>query len=387
MRPRSIPALAALTFGRSGSIVAHRTAMNIVKATHRFEEWLGHHTRLVNLDLRLKHQRMAEAVFPFLRATFYRWMQIWPEVCPDLAQAPQALAVGDLHVENFGTWRDIEGRLVWGVNDFDEAAVLPYTIDLVRLATSAMLAIADGHLALKPKEACASILEGYNQSLASHGRPYVLEEENTWLRQIATGVLRDPVHFWQKMDSLPRIRGEVPVSAREALEHLMPERGLSYRTVRRVAGLGSLGHIRVVAIALCHGARVAREAKALAPSSAYWAREDEGPSEILYHTIISRAVRCPDPFVQLRGHWIVRRLSPHCSRIELSLLPTNRDELRLLSAMGWETANIHLGTVDAQKYIRRHLDRLKPNWLFAAAKDMQKAVTSDWRTWKKSGDS
>jgi len=360
--------------------------MNIVKATHRFEEWLGRHTRLVKPDLRLKHQRMAEAVFPFLRATFYRWMQIWPEVCPDLAKAPQVLAVGDLHVENFGTWRDIEGRLVWGVNDFDEAAVLPYTIDLVRLATSAMVAIADGHMALKPKEACASILEGYKESLASHGRPYVLEEENTWLRQIATGVLRDPVHFWRRMESLPRI-GEVPVSAREALEHLMPERGLSYRTVRRVAGLGSLGHIRVVAIALCHGALVAREAKALVPSSVYWARGEEGPSEILYQAIISRAVRDPDPFVQLRGRWIVRRLSPHCSRIELSVLPTDRDELRLLSAMGWETANIHLGTVETQNHIRRHFSRLKPSWLFAAAKDMEKAVTRDWHDWKKSMES
>jgi len=359
--------------------------MNIVKATHRFEEWLGRHTTLVKPDLRLKHQRMAEALFPFLRATFYRWMQIWPGVCPDLAKAPRVLAVGDLHVENFGTWRDVEGRLVWGVNDFDEAAVLPYSIDLVRLATSAMLAIADGHLALKPKDACASILEGYKESLASHGRPFVLEEDNTWLRQIATGVLRDPVHFWQKMDSLPRI-GEVPVSAREALEHLMPERGLTYKTVRRVAGLGSLGHVRVVAIALCHGAKIAREAKALVPSSVCWAREEQGPSEILYQAIISQAVRCPDPFVQLRGRWIVRRLSPHCSRIELSVLPTNRDELQLLSAMGWETANIHLGTEEAQKNVRRDLNRLNPNWLFAAAKNMQKAVASDWHTWKKSGD-
>jgi uncharacterized protein DUF2252 len=360
--------------------------MNIVKATHRFEEWLGRHTTLVKPDLRLKHQRMAEAVFPFLRATFYRWMQIWPEVCPDLAKAPRVLAVGDLHVENFGTWRDIEGRLVWGVNDFDEAAVLPYTIDLVRLAASAMFAIADGHLALKPKEACASILEGYKESLAEGGRPFVLEEQNTWLRQIATGVLRDPVHFWQKIDSLPKM-GEVPISAREALEHLMPERGLTYRTVRRVAGLGSLGHIRAVAIAPCHSAKIAREAKALVPSSVYWAKGDEGPSEILYQAIISRAVRDPDPFVQLRGRWIVRRLSPHCSRIELSVLPTNRDELRLLSAMGWETANIHLGSTDAQKYIRRHLGRLKPNWLFAAAKDMEKAVVSDWHDWKKSAHS
>ena len=360
--------------------------MNVVKATHRFEEWLGRHTTIVKPDLRLKHQRMAEAVFPFLRATFYRWMQIWPEVSPDLTKAPLVLAVGDLHVENFGTWRDIEGRLVWGINDFDEAAVLPYTIDLVRLAASALFAIAAGHLTLKPKDACASILEGYKESLIHHGRPYVLEEENTWLRQIATGVLRDPVHFWKKMDSLPRISGRIPASAQEALEHLMPERGLTYRTVRRVAGLGSLGHVRVVAIALCHDAKVAREAKALVPSSVYWARGDETPSEILYHAIISRAVRCPDPFVQLRGRWIVRRLSPHCSRIELSVLPTSRDELQLLSAMGWETANVHLGTVDARKYVRRHLSRLKPNWLFAAAKDMEKAVTSDWHTWKKSGD-
>ena len=224
--------------------------MNIVKATHRFEEWLGRHTRLVKVDLRLKHQRMAEAVFPFLRATFYRWMQIWPEICSDLARAPEVLAVGDLHVENFGTWRDIEGRLVWGVNDFDEASVLPYTIDLVRLATSAILAIETGHLTLRPKVACASMLQGYEDSLTQGGRPFVLEEENTWLRQIAYSVLRDPVHFWRKMDALPRATGKVPVSAKEALEHLMPEPGLSYKTVCRVAGLGSLGHIRLVAIAL-----------------------------------------------------------------------------------------------------------------------------------------
>ena len=53
-----------------------------------------------------------------------------------------------------------DGRL-YVCSPFDEAAVLPYAIDLVRLATSALFAIAEGHLALKPKDACASILEGY----------------------------------------------------------------------------------------------------------------------------------------------------------------------------------------------------------------------------------
>ena len=70
-----------------------------------------------------------------------------------------------------------------------------------------------------------------------------------WLRQIALSELRDPVLFWKKMEALPRVKTEIPVSARDALEHLLPERGLDYRVVSRVAGLGSLGRIRLVALA------------------------------------------------------------------------------------------------------------------------------------------
>jgi hypothetical protein len=372
-----------LTSSNRHSIVANRTTVNIVKSTRQYEAWLDSHTQLVKPDLALKHQRMAEGPFPFLRATFYRWMQVWPQVCPDLTKAPRVLGVGDLHVENFGTWRDIEGRLVWGVNDFDEAAGLPFTNDLVRLAASALLAIDAGHLSLKAKDACSVILDGYHKSLSERGHPFVLEEEHKWLREIALGELRDPVHFWQKMESLPRLTAEIPVSAQDALEHLLPESGMDYRIARRIAGLGSLGHMRLVAIAECHGGRIAREAKALVPSAVHWARSGEGPAELLYQVIIGRAVRSVDPFVRLYGHWIVRRLSPHCCRIELSVLPRGRDELRLLFAMGWETANIHLGS-PSRRQILQHLDRLKPNWLTLAARDMANAVTQDWHAWKKS---
>src|ERR1700761_176442 len=113
-------------------------------ATEDYEIWLGGRIDLVAEDLALKHERMKLDLLPFLRATFYRWMQLWPEVCPDLADAKAVLAVGDLHIENFGTWRDAEGRLVWGVNDFDEAYELPYVADLVRLAASALVAARSG---------------------------------------------------------------------------------------------------------------------------------------------------------------------------------------------------------------------------------------------------
>jgi Uncharacterized protein conserved in bacteria (DUF2252) len=356
--------------------------MNIVKATKKFEDWLRERIHIVEPDLQFKHEQMAAAVFPFFRATFYRWLQHWPEVCADLESVPHILSVGDLHVENFGTWRDTDGRLVWGVNDFDEACLYPYTMDLVRLATSALLAAREERLAMKPKESAAAILEGYAQGMEQGGRPFVLGERHEWLRAIAEGKLRDPVVFWQKMDRNPTVKSAIPESAREAIEHMLPERGIAYRLARRRAGLGSLGRIRLVAIAEWKGGRVAREAKALTASALQWLNPKRVPAEILYAAILKMAVRCPDPYVQMRGHWIVRRLSPHCSRIELEALATSRGECRLLEAMGRETANVHMGTVEKRRAILKDLRGREGNWLLAAAQAMADAMEKDWQVWR-----
>jgi uncharacterized protein (DUF2252 family) len=46
---------------------------------------------------------------------------------------------GDLHAENFGTYMNSDGRLVFNVNDFDEAYVGPFSWDLKRFAASVAL--------------------------------------------------------------------------------------------------------------------------------------------------------------------------------------------------------------------------------------------------------
>jgi uncharacterized protein (DUF2252 family) len=97
----------------------------IEDATRAYEAWMGRYTRIVRADLALKHEHMRSDPFHFLRTTFYRWQQCWPSICQTAIHAPVVLAVADLHIENFGTWRDQEGRLIWGVNDFDEACPLP----------------------------------------------------------------------------------------------------------------------------------------------------------------------------------------------------------------------------------------------------------------------
>ena len=360
--------------------------MKIVKATARYEAWLGARLTLIPADLDLKHRRMRESVFAFFRATYYRWAQRWPELCPDLTQAPRVLAVGDLHVENFGTWRDAEGRLVWGINDFDEAWRLPYVNDLVRLATAAALAAQEHRLAIGGAKAAAAILEGYRAALRAGGRPLILAEGHPALRAMAVDRLHEPERYWEKLTGLGTARGPVPAGALRALERMMPERGMERRIVHRVAGLGSLGRQRYVALAEWHGGLVAREAKALAPSAGLWAADGRGSARILYQEILDRAVRCRDPFVRLQRRWIVRRLAPDCSRIELAALPEVRDERRLLRAMGWETANAHLGSAKA-KLLAADLAHRSQGWLRRAAAVMHEAVVEDWRAWRSSARS
>jgi len=320
---------------------------------------------------------MKESAFVFLRATFYRWLQLWPRICADLQAAPRVLAVGDLHVENFGTWRDAEGRLIWGVNDVDEACPLPYTQDLVRLAASALLAVRTGRFGISSSDACDAILEGYAASIDAGGRPFVLEKRHRWLRDIATNDLRDPTVFWDKLAALPRVRGRAPDAV---LRSLMPAQAQRVRIVRRVAGVGSLGRQRSVALADWRGGPIAREAKALLPSAAEWLRPRSSAASHCA-TLVKRAVRVPDPFYTVKSGWIVRRLAPDCTRIELDALQRKRDELKLLRAMGWETANLHLGTPRAA--VARDLGKRPSRWLAHGAANMVAALTQDWRDWRR----
>lgn len=354
----------------------------IVEVTVDFEQWLAKHLPIVKQDLKTKHEQMALAAFPFFRATFYRWLQLWPHHCDDLASAPSVLAVGDLHIENFGTWRDLEGRLIWGVNDLDEAWPAAYTIDLVRLATSAYLAVEEEHLCLRRRHGAEAIESGYRDGITSGGEAFILAEKHQWLRLMALGELRDPVHFWAKMTALPAYKGELPREVQKLIENALPAPKKDYQLKRRIAGLGSLGHPRILALTQSLGAWIAREAKAIRPSAWVWAKGAD-QSEIYGAKLAENAVRVRDPFVGFSNRWLVRRLAPDCSRIELSSLPQERDEEKLLYAMGREIANMHFGSPRAISAVKSDLAKRKGRWLHKACKGMLAATLKDWKEWRK----
>ncbi len=358
--------------------------MSAVECTREYEEWLQSvipHP-LVPDDLAYKHKLMSDGddPFAFFRATYPLWVKRWAADAGELADAPPVLAVGDTHLENFGTWRDADGRLCWGVNDFDECDDLPYTNDLVRLAASVRFAKRGGHLKVKLGEACDLILSGYRDTLTANGTPFVLEEHHSELRTMAMAADREPVQFWDKMKKLLKLpAADLPDDARAVLAVDRPP-GMTDVALhpRPKAGVGSLGRPRFVALAEWRGGWVCREAKATAPPATAWGLGTKAACRTA--EAAGAAVRSHDPFYRQAGGWVVRRLAPRASKIELDLL-TDVDVDRLLSAMGAEVANVHLGTPLAREGVLADLDGRPDGWLRDAAKRFADGIEADREEW------
>jgi hypothetical protein len=330
------------------------------------------------------------------------------------------LAVGDLHVENFGTWRDAEGRLVWGVNDFDEAAKMPYAIDLVRLATSAELAPADN---ISLEAICASILRGYRDAIeTAEPKPFVLDREHPKMREDFIVSEDERKAFWQKFDPArieaaaikegkrPKVRpGKPPPSHERVLKHARPDSSVHFRYFARTAGTGSLGRPRFVGIGEWRGDLIVRETKAMLPSG--WVLAHGGSRRLRPQEIARGRHRSPDPTYGLHGDVLVRRLSPNDFKIEVKdpaeektkkakkapkaetdppgEEPDNHRAVEaatlvnetVLEAMGRDLAAIHRGTHHKRKEIVDDLAARAEDWLQAAVRAARTQIEQDQKTW------
>jgi len=350
------------------------------KANAAYDRWLRREIRgkVVAADLRKKREKMASGPFPFLRATYWRWAETILDICPDLADAPTTLAVGDVHLENFGVWLDDDGRLIWGVNDFDEAAVMPYALDLVRLATSA--ALARPSRVYRGGAICAAILDGYSRGL-KNPRPFVLDREHVWLHELLIASEDEHARFWDKIAKLKGSKN-LPGRYRRAIEAALPDGAEIVKFSRRTAGTGSLGRPRWVGIADWHGGLAVREAKALVPSGWTRAHGRQG-GRLRVQDIADGRYRAPDPWFSANNKVVVRRLSPNNRKIEVEAQSDALLSQSMLRAMGHELANIHLGTGDRHNAIARDFRRRSRAWLHRATRAAAAAVSKEFKEWRK----
>jgi hypothetical protein len=346
--------------------------ISIKASAKAYEAWLAAALGgdLVQADLADKHDKMRKGPFPFLRATYWRWAETILEVCPDLATAPPVLAIGDTHVENFGCWRDAEGRLVWGANDFDDAAVMPYPLDLVRLATSALLA-RDAR-APDAGDICHAILEGYAAGLREP-RPFTLERDPKWLRKAV--MLPEPERsaFWEKFGAFgPQA---IPLRYAALLRDALPDPTAAFDAFPRAAGVGSLGRPRFVARADWRGGPVLREVKAVVVSA--WVLRHGGDPAIRIADIAEGRHRAIDPHYRVGDGAVIRRLSPNSRKIEAK---DSADDLlapAMLALMGHEIANCHAGDVARFPALSPHLRTLPADWLRDSAKAAANQIEAD----------
>jgi len=119
-----------------------------------------------------------------------------------------------------------------------------------------------------------------------------------------------------------------------------PRTRKSFAFRSRVAGTGSLGRPRYVAVAFWRGGHVLREAKALAPSAWTWANGEQSKASH-FLALANGKYRAPDPFLATRDKFILRRIAADSLKIELVDVGGSRIKVNILQAMGFDLASIH----------------------------------------------
>jgi hypothetical protein len=316
---------------------------------------------LVEADLAEKHRKMRKSPFLFLRATCWRWAESAPDLCPSLWSAPRAPSVGDAHAGNFGLWRDAQMRLVWGINDYDEAAHIPWPLDLVRLVTSIALACPEMDVADTASEA----LEHYRKGLDAPSA-YVLERDHLTLRDAFAASDDERAAFWKELAEAP-VADAVPPLYATALRKALPEPDPDLHIARRAAGAGSLGRPRFVVSGEYRGGPVAFEAKAVLPSC--WT---DGRAPGLSEAMAHGRWRSPDPALHYAKDHTIRRLAPNSRKIDFEALDA-RKRSKLVSAMAAELAAVQAAEESVNAAIRADVAHRPASWLADAAKKV-----ADW---------
>src|SRR5271170_3294349 len=82
--------------------------------------------------VKLKYKAMAENAFSFFRGTCHLFYQDLSQK-NDLPPSPLAWLCGDLHLENFGSYKGDNKLVYFDLNDFDEGILAPANWELARV--------------------------------------------------------------------------------------------------------------------------------------------------------------------------------------------------------------------------------------------------------------
>ncbi len=374
----------------------------------------GRHPEL----LALKYRKMAASPFGYFRGTNHLFHADWPGAAW-LERMPAVWLNGDLHLENFGTYRGDNRLVYFDVGDFDDGALGPTGRDLLRFMVGLHMAGHDlGFGARRANALNRTFLAGYRAAL--------IQGKARWIeRRTAGGVIgellvklerRTQADLLAKRTTLRKGRRRLRTDTGKALSLPSAERARVVAFMKRfaegrarpgffrvldvaqrIAGLGTLGLKRYVVLVQGDGGQdgaalidlKSQIGSTLVPRLRQ--RQPRFGSEAARVAEIENRMQAMGPAfltpVRIAGRsFTLRELQPSADKLDLSSTHPERAELdHVISLMGELTAWAQLrcagrdgaATIDGLMAFARNADWCRRSVALAA--DWAGAIFEDWR--------
>jgi uncharacterized protein (DUF2252 family) len=324
----------------------------------------------------LKYKALAEGPYRFFRGTCHLFYE---DLSKDVGfpRGPAVWASGDMHLENFGSFKSNNHNVYFDLNDFDESLLAPACWEVVRMTTSILVAFFALQIPEEKAMKCAILfLDTYCHILAV-GKAKHLES------RLAEGIVKEFLDQVSKRKNTSLLKKHV-VKKRgayrfctednkhikldkqlkeELMDHIMgwqPDCGpelASYNIVDsafRIAGTGSLGVERYVLL-LQHKrkkekylildmkeSRLSSLQRFVSIAQPFWHTEAE--REVTIQSLCQYANAALLSTTQFKGNsFVIQELQPEEDKINLALIARKyKDVKRVIKDMAWLAASAQL---------------------------------------------
>ena len=369
----------------------------------------------------MKYRNMRTSPFVFLRGTCHLFYERPPKNSI-FKSAPLTWNCGDMHLENFGSYKGDNRLAYFDMNDFDEAALAPLSWELVRLLTSILIG-ADS-LSVSQYEAysfCETLIDAYAHALACGKATWVERETSHGIIHQLLNDLRErqrPAYLNRRTSIVGRGKNrhrEINIDGKKALAASELQKAKVTKLIheyaktrpnpeffevidvaRRIAGTGSLGVDRYVVLIEGKGSpdgNYLLDLKNAMPSALAKNIKVRQPKwETEAHRVVDierrmqsvsmaflTAVKMDD-----KGY-ILRALQPVEDRINLNRNQhSDQDLQKTMATLGRIVASAHLrstgrdGSAIADELIAYGQKRKWKNKLLKAAQECAQQVENDW---------
>lgn len=370
-----------------------------------------------------KYALMAASPFAFYRGGCQLFFDAWPKHSP-LDDSPPMWACGDLHFENFGSYKGDNRLVYFDLNDFDEASLLPIGWEITRFVASVFV----GAQAIGVPRSDANVLarcylDSFGDALAG-GKARWVE------RETATGMTRellDAVRLRKRKKLLAKrtiqrggkrrliIDGVRTLAAtREDVRRARAIIGAVAHTdgranffrvldvARRIAGTGSLGLTRWVALVEGNGSPGGhflldvKEARPSAPAPRSPYRQPKWASDAARVVSVQQRVQAVSPALlhavkDGRSSFVVRELQPTQDRLRLESAKDSVSRLRdamttMADVTAWAAlrAGGRQGSATIDELLEFAAERSWKRAVIDAARRIAAQTLSEWKEFRAS---